>query len=248
ASRTAFPVYIRSAVTRCERCASYAATIPKTPTSSFPSAAGQSVLLVSTGSSSASARPPRCLSRSTPTCFAMPVGSSSPTMATTRAPCSTISGTRTSSTRCATPKWRPIASGTFGVDRCRRRQARRRFPLYYLGIRARLALRQHLLDKLDRALDLLGRHVLDRIAMLDLVFAGHQQSEDLEICRRLLPSLGSMGFVLPETFVTRGQLIARSRRGAPCLSFRRRRDPPRGQEFATRCWSCAANWGEACQD
>src|ERR1700747_2996301 len=184
ASRTGFPAYIQSAVTRCERCASYAATIPKTPTSSFPSAAGQSVLLVSTGSSSASARLPRCLSRSTHTCCAMPVVLSSPTMATTHGPCSTTSATGTSSIRSGTPKWRPIASGTFGVDRCRRRQARRRFPLYYLGIRARLALRQHLLDKLDRGLDRLGRHVLDRIAMLDLVFARHQQSEDLEICRR----------------------------------------------------------------
>src|SRR5262249_44078967 len=50
------------------------------------------------------------------------------------------------------------------------------------------ALGNHLLDKFDTALDLLGRHVLDRIAMLDLVFAGHQQSEDLEICRRLRPA------------------------------------------------------------
>src|SRR5262249_46650028 len=121
------------AVTRCERCASYAATTPKTPTSSFPSAADQSVLLASTASSSALAR--------------------------LRAP----------------------ASG--------RRQARDdfRFPLNHLGIR-RVALGNQLLDELDRALDLLGRHVLDHIAMLDLVFAGHQQSEDLEIGRRLRPA------------------------------------------------------------
>src|SRR4029077_18753707 len=32
----------QSAVTRCERCASYGATTPKTPTSSFPSAASSS--------------------------------------------------------------------------------------------------------------------------------------------------------------------------------------------------------------
>ena len=44
---------------------------------------------VSTGLSSASVRLPRCHSRSTRTCCAMPVGSSSPTMATTRGPCST---------------------------------------------------------------------------------------------------------------------------------------------------------------
>src|SRR5262245_53621152 len=60
---------------------------PKTLTSSFPCAAGQSVPSVSTASSSASERPPRCHSPSTRTCFAMPVGSSSPTMATTREPC-----------------------------------------------------------------------------------------------------------------------------------------------------------------
>jgi integrase len=43
----------------------------------------------SIGLSSASGRPPRCHSRSTRTCFAMRVGSSWPTMATTRGPCST---------------------------------------------------------------------------------------------------------------------------------------------------------------
>src|SRR6516162_8509914 len=60
---------------------------------------------------SASARPPRCHSRSTHTCFATPVGSSSPTMATTREPCNTTSGTGTSSTRSGTPKWRRPVQG-----------------------------------------------------------------------------------------------------------------------------------------
>src|SRR6516225_4073458 len=69
---------------------------------------------VSTGLSSASGKPPRCHSRSTRTCFAMPVGSSWLTMATTRGPCSTTSGTRTSSTRSDTPKWRPTDSRIFG--------------------------------------------------------------------------------------------------------------------------------------
>ena len=81
----------------------------QTPTYSFPSAAGQS-----TGSSSASGRPPRCHSRSTRTCFAMRVGSSWPLMATIRGRCSTTSGTRTSSTRLDTRKWRQTASRTFG--------------------------------------------------------------------------------------------------------------------------------------
>src|SRR5262249_46668394 len=48
----------------------------------FVSERGGISLLVSTGSSSASARLPRCHSQSTPRCFAMPVGSSSLTMAT----------------------------------------------------------------------------------------------------------------------------------------------------------------------
>src|SRR5215831_18641344 len=78
-----------TAVTRWERSASYAAITPKTPTHSFPSAAGQSALSASTGLSSASGKPPRCHFRSTRTCFATPAGSSWPTMATTRGPCST---------------------------------------------------------------------------------------------------------------------------------------------------------------
>src|SRR5215831_4833645 len=178
ASRTGFPAYIQSAVRRCERCASYAATIPKTPTSSFPSAAGQSVLLGSTGLSSASA------------------------MATTLGPCSTISGTRTSSTWCATPKWRPIASGTFGVDRCRRRQARRRFPLYYLGICRRVPLGNYLFENLDRALELFIGHRLDAAGMLQLHLPRHQQGAYLHVGSRLLFPHLCNGFrtALPKVF------------------------------------------------
>src|SRR6516225_438224 len=44
----------------------------------------------------------------------MPAGLSWPTMATTRAPCSTTSGTRTFSTPSDTPKWRPTDLRTFG--------------------------------------------------------------------------------------------------------------------------------------
>src|SRR5262245_32500854 len=75
---------------------------------------GPSAPSVSTASSRASGRPPRCHSRSTRTCFAMPVDSSWPTTATTRGPCSTTSGTRTFSTRSDTPRWRPTGSRTFG--------------------------------------------------------------------------------------------------------------------------------------
>src|SRR6516164_2237828 len=123
ASKAVFPAYIQSAVTRCEHCVSYVAITLKTPTYSFPSAAGPSVLSVSTASFSASAKPPRCHSRFTRTCFAMPVGSSSQMMATTRGPCSTTSGTRTSSTRSGTPNWRPTASRTFGGTNSRRDRA-----------------------------------------------------------------------------------------------------------------------------
>ena len=89
----------RSAVTRCEHCVSYAATTPKTPTYSFPSAGGPLVQSVSTGSSSASARLPRCPFRSTHTCCVMPVVSSSPTMAIQKSPLS--AGARRRAAACA---------------------------------------------------------------------------------------------------------------------------------------------------
>src|SRR5262249_47057992 len=75
------PASTQSAVTRCERCASYAAITRQTPTYSFPSAAGQSVPSV---------------------------------WATTRAPCSITSATRTFSTQSGTPTWHPTDSRTFG--------------------------------------------------------------------------------------------------------------------------------------
>src|SRR6516165_5743866 len=109
-----FPACTRSAVTRCERSASYAAITPQTPTYSFPNAGGRSAPSASIASSSVLGRPPGCHSRSTRTCFAMPAGSSWPMMATTRGPCSTTLATRTSSTRSGTPKWRPTDSRTFG--------------------------------------------------------------------------------------------------------------------------------------
>src|SRR5262249_9729442 len=89
-----------------------------------------------------------------------------------------------------TRKWLPTASKSFGVDRCRRRQDRLRNPLDNLGIRARLTLRQHLLDKLDTALKLLIGHRLDATALLDLHLARHQKRADLQVCRGvLLPHL-----------------------------------------------------------
>src|SRR5262249_15304270 len=73
--------------------------------------------------------------------FAMPASLSWPTMATTRGPCSTTSGTRTSSARSATPSFRPTIQGLLerltldlghlGAAASGRRQARDdfRFPL-----------------------------------------------------------------------------------------------------------------------
>src|SRR5437016_2741644 len=112
ASKTALPVCTQSGVMRCERYASYAAITRKMPTYSFPSAAAQSVPSVSIGLSSASGKPLTCHSRSTRTCFAMLVGSSSPTTATTHGLCSTTSATGTSSTPSGTPTWHPTDSRT----------------------------------------------------------------------------------------------------------------------------------------
>src|SRR6516165_2599581 len=227
ASRTAFPVCIRSAVMRCGLSASYDASTLRTPTYSSPSAADQSAPSASTGSSSASGRPPRCHSRSTPTCCAMPVGSNSRTMAMTPGPCSTTSGTRTSSTRSDTPKWRPTGSRTFGgADLISRRLAhlisrlrvnnpsrkatvgsvapshlapcltrwrregwhRLRNALDHLCARAGFLLRNHRLNELDRALDLLIGHRLDAAGMLQLHLARHQHWADFQIAGRTFPA------------------------------------------------------------
>src|SRR5262249_33840623 len=126
-------------------------------------------------------------------------GLSSPMMATTHGRCSTTSGTRTSSTRSDTPKWRQTGSRTFGeadvslghlgAAASGRRQARDdfRFPLNHLGIPARLALRQYLLDKLNRPLDLLRRHRFDAAGGLDSHFPKHQQDKQFQKYRRLVP-------------------------------------------------------------
>src|SRR6516164_7759172 len=197
-SRTESPVCTQSGVTRCERCASYAAITRETPTYSFPSAAGQSVPSVSTASSSASGRPPRCHFRSTRTCFAMPAGSSSQMMATTRGPCSTTLGTRTFSTPSGTPKWRPTGSRNFWRScirtpasrclrgPCRRRQARDDFRLALNHLRRVVHPDiKHRPDRSDGLLDLLIAHLLDRAGTLDLHFPRHQERANLHVGRRL---------------------------------------------------------------
>src|SRR5262245_34595321 len=60
-----------------------------------------------------------------------------------------------------------------------RRQARDRLPLDQLGA-LRLGLHRRL-DVLDHGLKLLVRQLFEWVLVLDLVLAGHKQSEDLEI-------------------------------------------------------------------
>src|SRR5262249_3420310 len=153
ASRTGLPAYIQSAVTRCERYASYAATIPKTPTSPIGF---------------------HCLIQRVGEAAKMPF-SIHPHML--RHACGFKLANETFSTRSGTPKWRRTASRIFGANW--RRQARDRFPLDYLGIRRRVPLGNHLFDDLDAALDLLGAHRLDAAGMLQLHLPRHQQGADL---------------------------------------------------------------------
>src|SRR4029077_10540030 len=58
-------------------------------------------------------------------------------------------------------------------------------PLDHFWRRARLGCKRGL-DVLDHGFKLLVRQVLERIAVLDLVLAGHQQREDFEVGRRVL--------------------------------------------------------------
>src|SRR5262245_39151841 len=53
-------------------------------------------------------------------------------------------------------------------------------PLDNLGICRSIPLRDHLLNQLNRAFDLLGCHLLERIAVLDFHFPGHQQDKQFQ--------------------------------------------------------------------
>jgi Tripartite tricarboxylate transporter family receptor len=83
-----------------------------------------------------------------------------------------------------------LGLGHLGAAASGRRQARDdfRFPLNHLGIRSRVALRDQLLDHLDRALDLLVAHSLDAPAVLDLRLARHEQRKYFEVHARLVTS------------------------------------------------------------
>src|SRR5262249_39185017 len=82
-----------------------------------------------------------------------------------------------------------LSLGHIGAVASGRRQARDdfRFPFYHLGIRPCIPLGDHLLEYLDRPLKLLIRQVLDRIAVLELMFSGHQQDKQFQKYRRLVP-------------------------------------------------------------
>src|SRR5262245_34139637 len=60
-------------------------------------------------------------------------------------------------------------------------------PLDNLGICRSIALRDHLLNELNRAFDLLRCHLLDRIAVLDFHFPGHQRDKQFQKYRRVVP-------------------------------------------------------------
>src|SRR5262249_16693159 len=89
-----------------------------------------------------------------------------------------------------TPTWRPILErltlglGHLGAAASGRRQARDDFR--FCGIRAGFPLRQYLLNYLDTAPDLLIRHRLDPIGVLDLHFTRDKHSADLQIRSRCL--------------------------------------------------------------
>ena len=93
------------------------------------------------------------------------------------------------------------------LGRWRRLQARDdfRFPLNDFGIRARLALRKYLLDKLDPTLKLLVGHGLDATGMLQLHLPRHQQGAYLHVGSGLIFPHLCNGFrtALPKVFCQR---------------------------------------------
>ena len=92
------------------------------------------------------------------------------------------------------PKWRRTASRIFGANW--RRQARDdfRFPLNHLGIRRRIALRNHLLDEFNALLELLIAHRLDAAGMLEF-----------QLCRAYLLNVMLVGLrgVIPKEVLER---------------------------------------------
>src|SRR5262249_45979618 len=159
-----------------------------------------SAILASTASSSASVRPPRCHSRSTPTCFAMPVGFKLANDGhDTRALQHYLGHKNIQHTvKVHRNGARPVQGllegltlglGHLGAAASGRRQARDdfRFTLNHLGIRASVPLRDHRLDELDGALDLLITHRLYAAGMLDFQLFRDEHGAALQVARRALP-------------------------------------------------------------
>src|SRR5262245_52040635 len=140
-----------------------------------------------------------------------------------------------------------LGLGHLGAAASGRRQARDdfRFPLNHLGIRARLTLRKHLLDKLNRPLNLLVRHRLDAAGMLQLHLPRHQQGAYLHVGSGLLLTHLRNGFrtVTLKVGSEREQEIlvkrpTRSLQGTARVSFFAR-PPPRGLSL-TPPWAGAS--------
>src|SRR5262249_6130932 len=155
-SRTGLPAYIRSAVTKCERCVSYAAITPGTLTSSFPNRLIQRV-----GEAAKMPFPihPHMLRHACgfklPGSAALPRAQEHPAHGQIRR-----NGARPVQ---GLLERLTLDLGHLGAAASGRRQARDdfRFPFDHLGIRGCLALRQYLLDDLDRALNLIVGHCFD---------------------------------------------------------------------------------------
>src|SRR5262249_42447494 len=153
-----------------------------------------------------------------------------------------------------------LGLGHLGAAASGRRQARDdfRFPLNHLGIRARLTLRKHLLDKLNRPLNLLVRHRLDAAGMLNSKISRAQQCQQLAVsCRLVLAHLSNCRWTaVPEVSeqgrnnlpvqlltVTRADRTAgrvcytsRCRSSASCIGGNWRPDRRRARREARRPW------------
>jgi len=95
-----------------------------------------------------------------------------------------VGAKRTSISDCRKPT---LFSGR-GAAASGRRQARDhfRFPLNHHGIRARIPLGDHVFQDSERLLKLLVRQLLERIAVLDLVFARDKQGQTSQVHPGLL--------------------------------------------------------------
>jgi len=135
-------VSTRSSATSCVRRVVHSASrSPSHPSCSLRSAGRLSPLPGSPVWWSGQGSRPGLASKHIRTCFGTPAATRWPTGGTTRGRCRPISGTKTSSTRCATPSYRRCGSRIFGgLERLTRRTSlqtdssdRSRSPALSLG-------------------------------------------------------------------------------------------------------------------